>query len=268
MRLTIDTNPDAVRGLQIRRWPCRLPRLLAVSSLGLAVLIALTPAGASAQSDPTDKRTRLDAPSGAAAPDAAFDHMLERFHTTYKLGAGDTIAVRVVGEPDYTVERAEVSPFGDVFHPLLGDVRVAGLTVPQAKERLREELGEFIVNPRVSVALVEARSAKVGVLGDVTHPGIITMERPMTVLDAIAASGGFTDFGSKRDVTVLRQLGEGQTRTITVDVKRVLEGKAEPGENFALHPGDTIVVHGNKKKALATITSLAGFGSFLTFIRR
>jgi polysaccharide export outer membrane protein len=237
--------------------------------LRLAIALSLlAPAAALAQSQPTGLRTRLDEPASATAPDPAFQHMLERFHTTYKLGPGDRIAIRVAREPDYTVESAEVSPFGSVFHPLLGEVRVAGLTVPQATERIREELSEYIISPRLSVALVEAQSAKVGVIGDVVEPGILTMQRPMTVLDAISATGGFTDFGSKSEVTVLRQLDQGQTQVITVNVKRVLEGKGEPTDNIALHPGDTIVVHGNKKKALATITSLAGFGSFMTFVRR
>lgn len=216
----------------------------------------------------TGVRTRLDAPSGAIEPDQAFDHMLERFVETYKLGAGDEVAVRVLGEPEYTIERTKVSPFGAVYHPLLGDVRLAGLTAGQASAKLERELSEYIIKPRVTVALLDAHSAKVGVLGDVTQPGILTMAEPMTVLDAISASGGFTDFGSKTDVEVLRQLREGETRTLTVDVKRILEGKAAPSENIALQPGDTVIVHGNKKKTLATITSLAGFASFLTFVRR
>jgi polysaccharide export outer membrane protein len=231
---------------------------------GTLPVAAQSPAAA----EPGSGRARLDAPAGAAAPDAAFEHMQQRYVATYKLGAGDTIAVRVVGEPDYTLERVTVSPFGAVYHPLLGDVEVAGLTLDQATERMRDELAEFIISPRVSLALVEAHSAKIGVLGDVTQPGIITMAGPMTVLDAISASGGITDLGAATDVTLLRQMREGQTTAVTVNVKRILEGKADPHENLALQPGDTIVVHGNKKKALATITSLTGFSSFLTFLRR
>lgn len=247
------------------------PRRLRLAGALLAAIVAAAPAaearpgqdGAAAPG-----RTQLGSGPAAPAPDVHFEHMLQRFHTTYKVGPEDEIAIRVVGEPDYTLERAKVSPFGAVYHPLLGDVEVAGLTVPQVTDKLRDELTEYIISPRVSVSLVEARSAKVGVLGDVTKPGILLMERPMTVLDAISASGGFTDFGKSTDVTVLRQLGAGQTRTISVNVKRILEGKADPYENFALQPGDTIVVHGNKKKTLAMITSLTGFATFLTFVGR
>lgn len=214
----------------------------------------------------TETRTRLDASSDATSADPTFDYMLRRFAESYRLGPGDEIAVRVVREPDYSIDRVRISPFGSVYHPLLGDVKVAGMTTGQAAAKLEGELGEYILKPRVSVALLDARSAKLGVLGDVADPGIIVMAQPMTVLDAISAAGGFTNFGNSTDVTILRQLGAGQTRTFEVNVKRILEGRSKPNENIALQPGDTVVVHGNKKKTLATITSLAGFGSFLTFL--
>jgi polysaccharide export outer membrane protein len=251
----------------------RVASAVLASALGI---FGVTPAVAAPQSTTAKTtaavdeqgRARLDAPSGATAPDASFDHMLQRFIQTYKLGSGDEIAVRVAGEPDYTVERAKVSPFGAVYHPLLGDVQVGGLTVGQASAKIEQELAEYIKKPRVSVALLDAHSAKVGVLGDVSQPGIVVMAQPMTVLDAISAAGGFTDFGSKSDVSILRQLGEGQTRTLEVNVKRILEGKSDPYENIALQPGDTVVVHGNKKKTLASIVSVAGFASFASFIGR
>ena len=115
----------------------------------------------------------------------------------------------------------------------------------------------------LSVSLLSANSAKVGVLGDVTKPGIVVMDRPMTVLDAISVCGGLTDHGRATNVTVLRQVGEGRTRTMTVNVKQILEAKAGPEENVTLQAGDTIIVHGNWKKALATITQLTGFGYFV-----
>ena len=159
-----------------------------------------------------------------------------------------------------------MSPVGRIYHPLIGDVDVAGLTITRATEKLTLQLGEFIRDPKVSVSLIEANSAKIGVLGDVTRPGILLMARPMSVLDAIAASGGVTDLGSKSNVTILRQEGNGAMRTVNVNVKRIMEAKANPEENLILQAGDTIIVHGNLKKKLATITSLTGFGYFVRLI--
>ncbi len=210
--------------------------------------------------------------SPAAAPgripndDQIFKGLYLEFYDTYRLGPADEIAIRVAGQPDYTIERAKISPTGSVYHPLLGDLEVAGLTVPQLIERLTSELNEYLINPKVSAALLEANSAKIGVLGDVIHPGILVMNRPMSVLEAIAASGGFADTGDKSGVTVLRQLRDGRAQTLKVNVKRILEGKAMAEENIGLQAGDTVIVNGNAKKKLAYIVSLAGFGSFLSFI--
>ena len=215
---------------------------------------------------------KADSPATAASQDPGDDRLFkdiyQDFYDTYRLGPTDEIAIRVIGQPDYSLERVKVSPTGSIYHPLLGDLGVAGLTVSQLIERLTKEFSEYLINPKVSVALIEAGSAKIGVLGDVVHPGILVMSRPMNVLDAIAASGGFTDTGSKSDVTVLRQMRDGSSQTLKVNVKLILEGKARPDDNIALQAGDLVLINGNMKKKVNTVLSLAGFGSFISFISR
>jgi polysaccharide export outer membrane protein len=198
--------------------------------------------------------------------DQFFRGIYREFYDTYRLGPSDEIAIRVAGQPDYTIEKAKVSPTGSVYHPLLGDMEVAGMTVPRLTKRLTEDLSEYLINPKVSVSLLEANSAKIGVLGDVLHPGILVMNKPMNVLEAITASGGVADTGDKSGVVVLRQTRDGRAQTFKVNVKRILEGKAGVEENVPLQAGDTVIVNGNKKKKMAYILSLAGFGSFLSFI--
>lgn len=204
--------------------------------------------------------------AGIETSDPFFRRVYTDFYNTYKLGPDDEIAVRVLSQPDYSLERVKISPVGRIYHPLLGDVQVAGLTVDRLTERLTLDLSQYIINPKISVSLLEAHSAKIGVLGDVSRPGVVLMSGPMTILDAISASGGFTDFGSKSNVTVLRQTGEDRARTMKVDVKRILEAKADPEQNIRLQAGDTIIVHGNARKKFSQITSLLGFGQFLAFI--
>jgi polysaccharide export outer membrane protein len=140
------------------------------------------------------------------------------------------------------------------------------LTVDKLTEKLTTDLSQFIIDPKVSVSLLEANSAKIGVLGDVTHPGVVLLSRPMTVLDALSASGGVSDYGSKSNVTVLRQSGYDRPQMLKVNVKRILEGKADSEENIRLQAGDTIIVNGNTRKKLTQITSLMGFGHFLAFL--
>ena len=199
--------------------------------------------------------------------DEYFRAIYREFYESYKLGPEDQIALRVKGQPDYSIESVAISPVGRIYHPLLGELDVAGMTVPKLTEKLRIELSQYIIDPIVSLSLLSANSAKIGVLGDVSHPGVVVMGRPMTLLDAISASGGVTDSGSKSDVTLLRQIGGGRSLTRKVNLKRILEGKAEPEENVALQAGDTIIVHGNTRKKISSFTSMLGFGNFLGFIR-
>jgi polysaccharide export outer membrane protein len=250
-----------------------------IESFGLAValtvsacslqppqLFAQTPASAAGQTSGAVRQTSGAAEQTSEEDDQFFKGIYREFYDTYRLGPADEIAIRVTGQPDYTIERAKVSPTGSVYHPLLGDVEVAGMTVPRLTERLTKDLSEYLITPKVSVALLEANSAKIGVLGDVLHPGILVMNKPMNVLEALTASGGVADTGNKSGVIVLRQLRDGRAQTFKVNVKRILEGKAGVEENVSLQAGDTVIVNGNTKKKMANILSLAGFGSFVSFI--
>jgi polysaccharide export outer membrane protein len=222
-----------------------------------------TPNGASTFKQPAPPASVLPSDPG----DSYFRQIYRDFYNSYKLGPEDQIALRVFGQPDYSIEQITISPVGKIYHPLLGELDVAGLTVPKLTERLTLELSQYIIDPKVSLSLLSANSAKIGVLGDVSHPGIVLMARPMTILDAISASGGVTDYGNKSEVTVLRQMAGGRSLTSKVNVKRILEGKADPEENIMLQAGDTIIVHGNTRKKIQTITSMLGFASFLGFLR-
>lgn len=206
--------------------------------------------------------------SAEKAEDEVLRDVYRKFHDNYKLGANDEIAVRVLGQPEYSLEKAKISPVGRIFHPLLGDVEVAGRTVPQLTEELTKELSEYVLNPKVSISLLETRSAKIGVLGEVVHPGIFVMIEPMKVLDAITAAGGITEFGSKTSITVYRQSEAGQISAHEVNFKKLMAGKAPPQENLELQPGDTVMVNSNVKKKVMFISSLASLGSFMTLIGR
>jgi protein involved in polysaccharide export with SLBB domain len=243
-----------------------------LSAIVMAVAIAAAAYGQQAPStqfrtDDTKPAQPQQAQTNSAA-DPYFKDIYRHFYTTYKLGPADEVAIRIVGQPDYTLEKAQVSPMGRIYHPLIGDIDVAGLTIAQATERLTIEFSQFIREPRVSISLLAANSSLVGVLGDVAHPGIVVMSRPMTLLDAISASGGVTDFGSQSNITLVRRGIDGVMRTSKVNLKRVLEGKGTAEDNVTLQAGDTLIVHGNTRKKIGLAMSTFGFGRFLDFLVR
>jgi polysaccharide biosynthesis/export protein len=240
--------------------------LLAVALIAALACATLGQRRLSVAGNAATAETERDGRAGEAG-DGVFAPIYRNFYDTYRLGPGDVLALRVAWQPDYTVERAKVSPVGRVYHPLLGDVEVAGRTVEQILERFSRDLGEYLLNPKVSVELLEANSAKIGVLGEVRAPGIIVMARPMTVMDAVAAAGGFAYTGSKSNVTLLRPAG-GRLVETRINIKRILEGKSLLEENLTLQAGDTLIVRGNARKAIAEVMSLVGFSQFLAFLTR
>jgi polysaccharide biosynthesis/export protein len=220
--------------------------------------------------EPTQKTAEVTSAATQEIPEAsdskAYELLYETFHRTYRLGPGDELAVRVRFQPEYSIEKTKISPDGRVFHPLTGDLAVGGLTVDQLTKRLTSELGKYIRDPEVSVHLLEAKSAKVGVLGEVGHPGILVMNEPMTVLDAITQSGGFARTGKSSKVTLVRQAKTGRLQHLTINMKKILAGQADVEENLPLQPGDTVIVHGNFLKKLEYVTASLGFTQFLTFL--
>lgn len=204
--------------------------------------------------------------SDAAPEDGYFKTIYRSFYDTYRLGPGDEVAIRVLGQPDYSFQKMKVSPVGRIYHPLVGDIEVVGFTVPQLEKKLTADFSEYVINPKVSVSLEEAQSAKIGVLGEVKAPSIVIIARPMTILEAINTTGGFTETANRSDVILLRPDNNGIMQKRNINVKKILDGKAGPEENVMVRAGDTVIVNGNFQKKMTKITSSLGFAQFLSFL--
>ncbi|MDX2045129.1 MAG: polysaccharide biosynthesis/export family protein [Acidobacteriota bacterium] len=195
-----------------------------------------------------------------------FKNIYRNFYMSYRLGPGDEISIRVLGQPDYSFSKVKVSPVGRVYHPLVGDIEVVGTTVPQLEKKLTSDFSEYIINPKVSVSLEEAQSAKVGVLGEVKAPAVLVMAKPMTLLEAINSTGGFLETANRSDVILLRQNRDGRLEKVAVNVKKYIEGKAGAEQNPTLRAGDTVLVNGNMQKKMSKVMNSLNFVSFLSFV--
>lgn len=154
------------------------------------------------------------------------------------LGAGDMFEVRVFRQDDMTGTYS-VSSEGTISFPLIGEVEVAGKTPADVERELRERLAEgYLKNPQVSVLVKEYKSKKISVFGQVREPGTFAYSEGMTVVEAVAQAGGFTDLARKNAVSVTRAVGKEKTK-FTVPVEDIGEGKAD---NFYLRPGDVVFV--------------------------
>jgi polysaccharide export outer membrane protein len=157
----------------------------------------------------------------------------------YRFGEGDQIAVRVWKNPELSVE-VPVRPDGMISVPLLNDVQAAGATADELKTAIAGKLEEFITAPQVTVILMQS-AKRAYVQGEVARPGPVSLATPVSVLDAITASGGFTPFADKDDIRVIRRDGNGGEVEFPFDYTAYVAGRA-PGTNLILQPGDMVVV--------------------------
>lgn len=146
-----------------------------------------------------------------------------------KLGPGDTVHVTVFQQPDLTTD-ARINERGSIEMPLVGGIKVAGLTTTEAAKTISDALkdGQYLKQPQVAVALTTVRSRQVSMLGLIVRPGRYPLEEAHTRLpDLIAAAGGIAAGGSE-DITVIR------------------DGKSEKvgalAKDFELKGGDTVYV--------------------------
>jgi polysaccharide biosynthesis/export protein len=147
-----------------------------------------------------------------------------------RLGVGDAVRVSVFQQPDLTLE-ARIDDKGAISMPLVGQVKLAGLTTTAAAAQIADALkrGKFLNNPQVTVALTTLRSRQVSVLGQVARPGRYPLDESSSNLaDVIAAAGGVLPTGSEV-VTVTR---EGKEQRVE------LLGK----KGFPLQGGETVYV--------------------------
>jgi polysaccharide export outer membrane protein len=122
--------------------------------------------------------------------------------------------------------------------PLTGDVRAAGLTADELAGSIRERLGAFIEVPHVAVRLTEMASRRFYVVGNVHTPGVYPLNAGQTILQSVAAAGGFTDFANRHKLRLLRQHGT-ETTVVTCDYEAVIRGEAQ---DLLLEPNDSVVV--------------------------
>ena len=158
----------------------------------------------------------------------------------YRLGPEDVIDVFVWKEPDLSTS-VVVRPDGKISLPLAGELEVSGKSASQLQLEIADKLQRYVSQPIVNVMVKQINSLKISVLGEVRKPDVYRIKNRVTVLDAIAMAGGFTDLARPTRVVVLRNAPTGQQR-IKVNLKDEVSGNAT--QPFYLEPLDTVYVEG------------------------
>lgn len=200
----------------------RLPALLG------CLLAALAPAALRAD----------DAPA-APAEDAARK-------IVYTLNPQDKVRVDIYQE-DLTTE-TRVDALGNINLALVGELHLAGLTIPQAQKAIEAAYrdGRYLAHPQVTVTIEEYAPREVSIQGMVKNPGryLLPPESSFTVVDLVTKAGGFTDIAQGSSVRVTHTDPDGKKTTTTVDVSAFIQGKksAKAADALMLQPGDVVYV--------------------------
>ena len=161
-------------------------------------------------------------------------------HEAYRIGSGDVLEITTWKEPDFSREEILVRIDGKISFPLLGDVQASGMTPLQIKETIESKLKEYVTAPVVTVTVKIPGSQKIYVLGEVVKTGEYNLYKELTVLQAFALAGGFTEWASKKEIILLRYEG-GKEKIIRVNYKNIIRGE-ELEQNIRLKANDTIIV--------------------------
>jgi polysaccharide export outer membrane protein len=174
---------------------------------------------------------------GAAEADEELPDRLEI--TDAAVGPGDVIEIHVYRHADLDATMT-VPRSGRIFLPLAGEIDVREASPEDVRRRITTALDRYIVNPQVRVEVTLRRSQKVMVLGEVKAPGIFVMESPMTVLEAIARAGGFTEEATPRRVVIVRENATDVVGEV-VNLERTWKS-SQRDRNAELRRGDIVYV--------------------------
>lgn len=162
----------------------------------------------------------------------------------YHIGVDDIVQVNVWRNPELGITEP-VRPDGRITVPLVGDVMAGGRTPDEVAAEIQQKLGDYVREPRVTLILTDLRSheylSRVRVTGAVKQPVSIPYRQGMTVLDAVLAAGGLTEFAAPDRSDLYRRNKDGQTSSHPVRLDRILD-KGDLSTNYKVAPGDIITI--------------------------
>lgn len=160
----------------------------------------------------------------------------------YILGPGDSVRISVYQNPDLSLE-ARLNEGGSISYPLLGNVKLGGISVSDAEKKLASGLkdGNFIKQPQVSILLIGATANQVSVLGMVGKPGRYPLVTGSNKLSEVMAMAGGIIAGSGSDIVVVSGVREGKAFRKEIDFNKVFASSGSESD-FLLQNGDTLFV--------------------------
>lgn len=226
---------------------------------GLAVLLAL-PVSAGAQTPQTP-----EPPAAAAAADEAGSESWTPWSGRYRIAASDVLELTFPHVPEFD-QVVTVQPDGYVTLRGVGDIRIQGRTLPELQQQLYEAYEPILRNPQITVVLREFEKPFFTIAGEVRTPGKFELRSALTLTQALAVAGGFTNEAKPSQVLLFRRYSDELLEVKQIDVKAMFDER-NLDEDHLIRPGDTIVVPRSLMSRISRFIPVPGLGVYLNPIR-
>jgi polysaccharide export outer membrane protein len=189
---------------------------------------------------------------------------LETRDARYHLHTGDVLGLTYRYSPEYDAT-ASIQPDGFVDFPMLGELKLSGLTVDQAREAIIAKANQRLNDPEISVVLKEFEKPYYVVGGEVGSPGRYEIRGPLTALRAVEIAGGIRESGKANQVILIHPINETDATTRLINLKKIMY-KGDISEDAAVQPGDIIIVPKTKLAKVEPYVKLANPGSYGLYV--
>lgn len=178
---------------------------------------------------------------------------------SYRIQQGDKLSIKFFSHPELNELSLIVRPDGFISPQIVNEIRAEGRTVAELKKELERAYVEVLLDPIITVAVVEFITPRIFVGGQIGKPGRYEMREAKTLVQAIFVAGGFTADAHRRMVIHARPDGRGDWRIQTVDVLKVLDKKAA-GKDVVLQDGDYVFVPDSRTSRVSkAVEAFRGF---------
>ena len=208
------------------------------SRVVILTLLCALPLSAQSRKAGDARDSEKQPPAGHSSP-AQTKNQTNTQDPGYVIGTDDLLDIRVFKEQDLSISSVRVRPEGKISVPLLNDIQAQGLTPVQLSATITEGLRKYLTEPKVTVIVIQNTSQRVFVVGEVGRAGPIAMLPGMTVVQAMAMCGGFSEYANRKGTYILR-IENGKSTLLHFNYKKAIRG--DTAQNLELKDGDTIVV--------------------------
>jgi polysaccharide export outer membrane protein len=219
-----------------------------LASIGMAVLLgtAVCAAWAEKEQGPSTAAatTRVTGTATTGSKEGADQPVLQQRNPRYQLSKGDTFDLTFPFTPEFN-QTVTVHPDGYITLTGVGDLFVAGKTIPELRELLQTAYATTLHNPVINVVLKDFEKPYFIAGGDVAHPGKYDLRADTTLTEAVAIAGGFTESSKHSQVLLFRRVSADWAEVKVLNVKKMFQA-GNLTEDLHLEPGDMFFVPQNR----------------------